>query len=53
MIAGTARIGVQVCHCGANIAGADDIDGLARYAGSLPGVAIAREYEYMCSDPAS
>jgi len=45
------RIGVYVCHCGTNIAGVIDVDALARYAGSLPGVAVAREYKYMCSDP--
>ena len=46
-----ARIGVYVCHCGTNIAGIVDVHALAAYAGSLSGVAIAREYKYMCSDP--
>ncbi len=45
------RIGVYVCHCGTNIAGTVDVDALARYASGLPGVAVAREYKYMCSDP--
>ena len=28
-----------------------DVDALTAYAAGLPGVAIAREYKYMCSDP--
>jgi heterodisulfide reductase subunit A len=28
-----------------------DVRALAAYAGDLPGVAVAREYKYMCSDP--
>jgi heterodisulfide reductase subunit A len=46
-----ARIGVYVCHCGANIAGTIDVKELTAFAGTLPGVAVAREYKYMCSDP--
>jgi len=48
---GGARVGVYVCHCGTNIAGTIDIYGLTDFAASLPGVAVAREYKYMCSDP--
>ncbi|HXK05295.1 MAG TPA: CoB--CoM heterodisulfide reductase iron-sulfur subunit A family protein [Verrucomicrobiae bacterium] len=40
-----------MCHCGTNIAGTVDIYGLTRYAAGLPGVVVAREYKYMCSDP--
>ncbi len=47
----SARIGVYVCHCGTNIAGTVDVYALAEYAASLPGVVMAREYKYMCSDP--
>jgi heterodisulfide reductase subunit A len=46
-----ARIGVYVCHCGANIAATIDVVGLAEYAATLPHVAVARDYKYMCSDP--
>src|SRR5210317_548714 len=46
-----ARMGVFVCWCGANIAENVDCDEVARYAGTLPSVAIARSYKYMCSDP--
>jgi heterodisulfide reductase subunit A len=45
------RIGVYVCHCGTNIAGTVDVAAVADYAGTLEGVAVARHYTYMCSDP--
>ena len=45
------RIGVYVCHCGTNIAGTIDVKAVAAYASQLPGVVVAREYKYMCSDP--
>ena len=45
------RIGVYVCHCGSNIAGTVDVHAVAEHAAQLPGVAISREYKYMCSDP--
>ena len=48
---GMPRIGVYVCHCGTNIAGAIDVSRLAEYASSLPGVVVSRDYKYMCSDP--
>jgi heterodisulfide reductase subunit A len=45
------RIGFYVCHCGHNIASMVDCAEVARYVGTLPGVALSREYKYMCSDP--
>ncbi len=45
------RIGVYVCHCGSNIAGTVDVHAVAEHAATLPGVAVSREYKYMCSDP--
>jgi len=45
------RIGVYVCHCGLNIAGVVDVKKVAKHALSLPGVVIARDYMYVCSDP--
>jgi heterodisulfide reductase subunit A len=45
------KIGVYICHCGLNIAGTVDSEGVAKYAETLPHVAIARDYKYMCSDP--
>jgi heterodisulfide reductase subunit A len=49
--AGGVRVGVYVCHCGTNIAGTVDVSAVAKYAGGLPGVMVARDYKYMCSDP--
>jgi heterodisulfide reductase subunit A len=45
------RTGVYVCHCGTNIASKVDVGAVAEYAQSLDGVALARDYTYMCSDP--
>jgi len=45
------RIGVYVCHCGTNISHTVDVEAVAEYAGTLPGVLVARTYKYMCSDP--
>jgi heterodisulfide reductase subunit A len=46
-----SRIGVYVCHCGINIAATVDSKAVAEFAATLPHVAIARDYLYMCSDP--
>jgi heterodisulfide reductase subunit A2 len=46
-----ARIGVYVCHCGLNIAQKVDVAEVVDFAAALPGVAVAREYKFMCSDP--
>jgi heterodisulfide reductase subunit A len=48
---GSVRIGVYICHCGTNIAGTVDVKAVAEYAAGLPGVAVSRDYKYMCSDP--
>jgi heterodisulfide reductase subunit A2 len=45
------RIGVYVCNCGTNIAKVVDPDAVVEAAEQLPGVAIARSYKYMCSNP--
>ena len=48
----TEKIGVYVCHCGTNIAGTVDVEGVAQWAaGRLKhrGVVIARDYKFMCS----
>jgi len=45
------KIGVYICHCGLNIAGTVDVEEVAKYAGTLPNVAVSRDYRYMCSDP--
>jgi heterodisulfide reductase subunit A len=48
---GSPRVGVYVCHCGTNIAATVDVAEVAQFARGLEGVAIARDYTYMCSDP--
>lgn len=45
------RIGVYICHCGSNIAGVIDVEAVAAHAAKIPGVVIAKDYRYMCSDP--
>jgi len=45
------RIGVYICHCGSNIAGAVDVEQVAQFAGTLDSVVVARDYRFMCSDP--
>jgi heterodisulfide reductase subunit A len=45
------KIGVYICHCGANIAGTVDVAKVTEYAKSLPSVVIAHDYKFMCSDP--
>ncbi|MGZ4936488.1 MAG: 4Fe-4S binding protein [Halobacteriota archaeon] len=45
------RIGVFICHCGTNIAGVIDVKELAEYAKTLPNVAHAEDYTYVCSTP--
>ncbi len=45
------KIGVYICHCGINIAATVDIQRATAFAQALPHVAVARNYQYMCSDP--
>jgi len=44
------KIGVYICWCGINIGGVVDVPKLCDYARSLPGVSLASEYKFMCSD---
>ncbi len=46
-----ARIGVFVCWCGRNIAGTVDVGAVAEAMRGYPGVVLAQDYTYMCSDP--
>lgn len=46
-----AKIGVYVCHCGTNIAGTVDPEEVVDFAKGLKDVVVARDYEFMCSDP--
>ena len=45
------RIGVFVCDCGLNIAGAVDCGAVAEYAATLPDVACVVRNKYTCADP--
>ncbi len=45
------RIGVYVCHCGANIANVVDVPHVTEFAKGLRSVVVARDYKFMCSDP--
>ncbi|MHA2290196.1 MAG: 4Fe-4S binding protein, partial [Promethearchaeota archaeon] len=44
------KIGVYICWCGINIGGVVDVPKLCDYARTLPNVALASEYKFMCSD---
>ena len=43
------RIGVFVCHCGSNIAGVVNVNEVAEYARSLPGVVYVETNLFTCS----
>ncbi len=47
----STKIGVYVCHCGTNISGKVNVVDVTEFAKKLPGVVVAREYKFMCSDP--
>jgi heterodisulfide reductase subunit A len=48
---GDLRIGVFVCDCGLNIAGAVDCAAVAEYAATLPDVACVVRNKYTCAEP--
>ena len=45
------RIGFFICHCGINIAYRVRVKEVAEYAATFPGVIVAKDYLFMCSDP--
>ena len=45
------RIGVYICECGVNIAATVDVPAVVEMASSLPGVVVARQHKYTCSEP--
>ncbi|MDM8552694.1 FAD-dependent oxidoreductase [Desulfobacterales bacterium HSG2] len=47
----SVRTGFYICHCGINIAYKVRVNEVADFARKLPGVAVARDYKFMCSDP--
>ena len=48
---GIPRVGVYICDCGSNIAGTVDVKAVVESTSALPGVVVAREYKYVCSEP--
>ena len=44
------KIGVYVCECGINIAATVDVKEVAEFAAELPGVVVARQSKYTCSE---
>ena len=45
------RVGVYICECGVNISDTVDVAAVVEMAADLPGVVIARQHKYMCSEP--
>ena len=45
------RIGVYICECGVNISATVDVPAVVAMASSLPGVIVARQHKYTCSEP--
>ena len=48
---GDVKIGVYICHCGVNISSTVDVAAVRQFIAGQPGVVIARDYKFMCSDP--
>jgi heterodisulfide reductase subunit A len=48
---GQPKIGVYVCRCGGNISDHVDVERVCEGARKIPGVVVARENMFMCSDP--
>ena len=49
-LSGPPRVGVFVCHCGANISGVVDVKQLSEEAAQLPHVAYATDDSFACAD---
>ncbi len=45
------KVGIYICHCGNNIAKTVDVPRLVEMVKNIPGVSVARDYRFMCSDP--
>jgi heterodisulfide reductase subunit A len=48
-LSGPPRVGVLVCHCGANIAGVIDVEDLTKYAATIGDVAVSSDNLFACS----
>jgi len=49
-VSGPPRIGVFICHCGANIAGVVDVEALETYAKTLPDAVFVTRDLFLCAD---
>ena len=45
------KVGVYVCRCGGNISDHVDVERVCEQASKIPGVVVARQDMFMCSDP--
>jgi heterodisulfide reductase subunit A len=45
------KVGVYVCRCGGNISDHVDVEKVCEQANKIPGVVVARQDMFMCSDP--
>jgi heterodisulfide reductase subunit A len=45
------RIGVYICNCGGNISDTIHCEQVANVLEKMPNVTVARQYQFMCSDP--
>ena len=45
------KVGVYICQCGINIGAMVDVEAVRAYVSRLPNVEVAREYQFMCSEP--
>ncbi|MHA1638255.1 MAG: FAD-dependent oxidoreductase, partial [Candidatus Thorarchaeota archaeon] len=45
------RIGVLICHCGSNIAGVVDVEGVGEAVKDMSDVEFVSDYKYVCSKP--
>ena len=46
-----AKVGVYVCQCGINISSTVDVEEVRSFASRLKNVEVARQYQFMCSEP--
>lgn len=44
------KIGIFICHCGINIGGIVDVEGVAKYVKNLPNVVVAKHNLFTCSE---
>jgi heterodisulfide reductase subunit A len=45
------KVGVYICQCGINIGAVVNVEAVKNHAATLPNVAVARQYQFMCSEP--